>query len=185
MVRMGKKKKQREPDQASGQEAAPLPPGVKLLRTLEGHTVLWDLAGQPAYRLVHQLSMDDAAVACGLFDARSETKPFEGAAYWDKVLKQARTNAKQTSPLVAARTDVGGLPASIERIKAFAVEHGFGDVFQTSAKTGEGCAELLAAIKEAIPWEDLPAVSSPQELADLRDFVARLKGVRGSRTDCQ
>ena len=41
-------------------------------------TVLWDLAGQPAYRLVHQLSMDDAAVACVLFDARSETNPFEG-----------------------------------------------------------------------------------------------------------
>ncbi len=143
-------------------------------------TVLWDLAGQPAYRLVHQLSMDDAAVACVLFDARSETKPFEGAGYWSEVLKQAKTNAKLTSLLVAARTDVGGLPASIERIKAFAAEHGFGGVFQTSAKTGEGCPELLAAIKQAIPWDDLPAVSSTEELANLRDFVARLKGVKQS-----
>ena len=45
-------------------------------------TVLWDLAGQPAYRLVHQLSMEDAALACVLFDCRNETNPFEGATYW-------------------------------------------------------------------------------------------------------
>jgi WD40 repeat protein len=59
--------------------------------------VLWDLAGQPAYRLVHQLSMDDAALACVLFDARSETNPFEGAAYWSQVLDQVRTNTRKNS----------------------------------------------------------------------------------------
>lgn len=145
---------------------------------MQRDTVLWDLAGQPAYRLVHQLSMDDAAVACVLFDARSETNPFEGAAYWAEVLKQARTNARLTALLVAARTDVGGLPASLDRIKEFAAKHGFAKVFQTSAKTGEGCSELLAAIKQAIPWNDLPAVSSSHELTELREFIARLKGVK-------
>ena len=138
-------------------------------------TVIWDLAGQPAYRLVHQFSMLDAAVACVLFDARNETNPFEGAAYWSQVLKQARTNMQMPRLLVAARIDVGGLPASLERINAFAQEHGFTDVFQTSAKTGDGCAELLAAIKKAIPWDDLPVVSSSEVLADLREFIARLK----------
>jgi GTPase SAR1 family protein len=53
---------------------------VKTAAGVDEHreTVLWDLAGQPAYRLVHQLAMDDAAVACVLLDARSETNSLEG-----------------------------------------------------------------------------------------------------------
>lgn len=38
-------------------------------------TLLWDLAGQPGYRLVHQLHLGEVAVALVLFDARSETEP--------------------------------------------------------------------------------------------------------------
>ena len=34
---------------------------------------------------------------------------------------------------------------------------------------------MLAAIRQAIPWDDLPAVSSSAVLAQLRTFVARLK----------
>ena len=139
-------------------------------------TVLWDLAGQPAYRLVHQLAMDDAAVACVLVDARSETNPLEGAAYWSQALDQARTNAAVAKLLVPARIDVGGLPASGERLRAFAREHGFAGVFPTSAFTGEGCEALLEAIREHVHWDDMPAVSSTKTLAALRDFVGRLKG---------
>jgi small GTP-binding protein len=143
---------------------------------LHRRTALWDLAGQPAYRLVHQLSMDDAAVACVLFNARSATNPFEGPAYWAEVLKQARTRVALRMLLVAARVDVGGLPASLDRIHEFAAKHGFAGVFQTSAKSGEGCPELLAEIKQSIPWDDLPSVSTPHELASLREFLAQLKG---------
>jgi small GTP-binding protein len=111
--------------------------------SLNQETVLWDLAGQPAYRLVHQLSMEDAALACVLFDSRSETNPFEGAAYWSQVLDQAYTNAKIKKLLVASRIDVGGLPASRERIESFASEQGFAKFIPTSANTGEGCDALL------------------------------------------
>lgn len=58
--------------------------------------------------LVHQLSIEDAALACVLFDYRNETNPFEGAAYWSQVLDQARTNTKLKKLLVATRIDVGG-----------------------------------------------------------------------------
>ncbi len=137
--------------------------------------VLWDLAGQPAYRLVHQLAMDDAAVACVLFDARSETNPLEGAAYWSQALDQARTNAPIAKLLVPSRMDVGGLPVSQERLQAFALDRGFAGVFPTSAFTGEGCEALLKAIRERVRWEDLPAVSSTETLTALRTFVGRLK----------
>jgi GTPase SAR1 family protein len=137
--------------------------------------VLWDLAGQPAYRLVHQLAMDDAAVACVLLDARSETNPLEGAAYWSQALDQARTNAPVAKLLVPSRVDVGGLPASQDRLQAFALERGFAGVFPTSAFTGEGCDVLLEAIRDRVHWEDLPAVSSTETLTVLRDFVGKLK----------
>jgi len=146
-------------------------------------TVLWDLAGQPAYRLVHQLAMDDAAVACVLLDARSETNPLEGAAYWSQALDQARTNAPIAKLLVPARMDVGGLPVSPQRLRDFAHEHGFAGVFPTSAFTGEGCDALLEAIREHVHWDDLPAVSSTATLAALRDFVGRLKGEKAAETE--
>jgi small GTP-binding protein len=142
--------------------------------SLHQETVLWDLAGQPAYRLVHQLSMEDAALACVLFDSRSETNPFEGAAYWSQVLDQARTRVKKI--LVASRIDVGGLPASTERIEVFARENGFALFIPTSASTGEGCDKLLEAIRKEIPWDNVPKVTTTNTLAAMRDYVARLKG---------
>ncbi|WP_229393281.1 GTPase [Methanosarcina sp. DH1] len=144
--------------------------------------ILWDLAGQPAYRLVHQLSIDNAALACVLFDARSETNPFEGAAYWSQVLDQAHTNTKKKliKFLVASRSDVGGLPAGSERIDTFVYENGFAGFFKTSAKTGKGCKELLKAIRQEIQWDDLPSVSSPEVLRKLRDFVTILNPARSA-----
>ncbi|MCK6559991.1 TIR domain-containing protein [candidate division KSB1 bacterium] len=123
--------------------------------------------------------MEGAALACVLFDCRNETNPFEGAAYWSQVLDQAATNTKLKKLLVAARIDVGGLPASKERIEAFAREHGFTQFIPTSASTGEGCDDLLAAIRQGIPWNEVPKVTTTDTLAALRDYVARLKGEKG------
>jgi small GTP-binding protein len=144
-------------------------------------TVLWDLAGQPAFRLVHQLSMDDAALACVLLDNRNETNPFESAAYWSQVLDQARSNTKIRKILVASRIDVGGLPAGRERIEAFCSEHGFDKFIATSATSGEGCEELLNAIRSGIHWEGLPKVTTEGPLAPLRDYIASLKAEKDGR----
>jgi WD40 repeat protein len=148
---------------------------------VQQETLLWDLAGQPAYRLVHQLSLDDAALACVLFDSRSETNPFEGAAYWSKVLDQARTNTKLKKLLIASRIDVGGLPAGRDRIEEFARESRFDEFLATSAMTGEGCDELLDAIRRRIPWDELPTVTTTKKLAALREYVAQLRGEKDGR----
>ncbi len=144
-------------------------------------TVLWDLAGQPAYRLVHQLSMEGAVVACVLFDNRKETNPFDEATYWSQVLDQARTDLKVRKILVASRTDVGGLPASRDRIEEFKNQHGFAQFIPTSAHSGEGCDDLLKAIQAGIPWDELPKVTTEGPLAQLRAHVAELKGEKYGR----
>lgn len=74
--------------------------------------LLWDLGGQPGYRLVNQLSLKEVVLALIVFDSRSETDPFAGVRYWDRALRQARlAEGRSDLPLkkflVAARIDVG------------------------------------------------------------------------------
>lgn len=109
---------------------------------------------------IYDGGFQNAALACVLFDCRNETNPFEGAAYWSQVLDQAATNTKLKKLLVAARIDVGGLPASKERIEVFAREHGFAQFIPTSASTGDGCDDLLEAIRQGIPWDEVPKVTT-------------------------
>ncbi len=141
-------------------------------------TLLWDLAGQPGYRLIHQIQLDGTAVALVLFDARSETDPFAGAAYWAQALSQARSDTKIIKLLVAARADRGGVAATQASIDEFVEQHGFDGFFQTSAKTGEGVKDLAKALREAVPWQTLPVVSSTEIFLRVRTFIKELLGKR-------
>ena len=143
-------------------------------RQIDHETLLWDLAGQPGYRLVNQLSLDDAAVALVMFDARSETDPFSAARFWAKALDQSRSGTGLKRFLVAARVDRGGVGVSRQRIDEFCQQHKFDGFYRTSALTGEGCDELKAAVFAAIDWTKLPIISSSRLLTDIRMFVKEL-----------
>ena len=56
----------------------------------DAETLLWDLAGQPGYRLIHQLHLNEVAIALIVFDARSETDPFASVRHWERALRQAQ-----------------------------------------------------------------------------------------------
>src|SRR5215467_396485 len=108
--------------------------------------LLWDLAGQPGYRLVHQLHLNEVAVALVVFDARSETEPFSGVKHWVRALAQARRVEGTAAPLrmflVAARADRGGVGVSRERLQATVRDLGFDGFFETSALEGLRIADL-------------------------------------------
>ena len=79
---------------------------------------LWDFAGQADYRLIHQLYMDEAALAVLVFNPQSEN-PFEGLGQWDRdVARAARWPFQKL--LVAGRCDRGGLMISRDSVKGFA-----------------------------------------------------------------
>jgi WD40 repeat protein len=142
--------------------------------------VLWDLAGQPGYRLIHQLHLNEVAVALIVFDSRSETDPFVGVKHWVRALAQARrVEGDAAIPLhvllVAARADRGGVGVSTERIDAIVEELGMERFFQTSAKEGWEIEELAQAIREAIPWSELPTVSSSAMFERIRSFLLEEK----------
>jgi GTPase SAR1 family protein len=138
--------------------------------------MLWDLAGQPGYRLVHQLNIDQAVVALVLVDARSETDPLGPAEYWARAIDQARSAVPITKILVVARIDRGGLAISSEALRQFAQKFGFSEkIFQTSAKTGSGLPELAEAIREAIRWDDLEEVTSTRLFTRIKQFLQKQK----------
>ena len=134
---------------------------------------LWDFAGQADYRLIHQLFMDETALAALVFNPQSED-PFEGLAQWDRDLERA-SRRKFAKLLVAGRVDRGGLMISRRRIEEFAQSHGFDDYLETSAKTGRGCKALQKAIIDHIEWESIPYTASPRIFKLLKDAIVGLR----------
>jgi hypothetical protein len=49
---------------------------------VDSSAVLWDLAGQPDYRLIHALFLDDADLVLVLFDPTHDHEPLRGVEYW-------------------------------------------------------------------------------------------------------
>ncbi|MFZ3149900.1 MAG: TIR domain-containing protein [Methanothrix sp.] len=143
-------------------------------------TLLWDLAGQPGYRVIHQLHLNEVAVALVVFDARSEIDPLAGVRHWERALRLAQQRQGTSSVpmkkfLVSARNDRGGVSISEERMLAILKEFGFDGYFKASAMEGWQINELRSAIEQAIPWEDLPEVSSSQLFADIKSFLLEVK----------
>ncbi len=138
-------------------------------------TLLWDLAGQPGYRLTHQLHLSEITVALVVFDAHSETDPLAGISHWVRALRTAqrarRNMAGLKMLLVLARIDRGGKRVSRSRIDQIVQGAGFDAYFETSAKEGTNIAELCDAIENAIDWEQLPKATSTELFQRIRTFL--------------
>lgn len=140
---------------------------------IEREIWLWDFAGQADYRLIHQLYMDETALAVLVFNPQSEN-PFEGLGQWDYDLMRAARRPFQKL-LVAGRCDCGGLMVSRESIERFRRERGFAAYLETSAYTGAGCQELRETIVHSIPWMAIAWTSSPRIFKVLKDAIVKLK----------
>ena len=79
--------------------------------------VLWDLAGQPDYRLTHALFLDDVDLALVVFDPTTRQDPLKGVEYWLKQLT-LRGQTLETI-LVGARIDRGSLTLTPEELARF------------------------------------------------------------------
>ena len=142
--------------------------------------LLWDLAGQPAYRLIHQLYLNELAVALIVCDARSETDPFAGVYYWNRALLQAEklqrnSGAKLKKFLVTTRADRGSVSVSKARIDEIVQKLGFDGYFETSAKEDWNIKELAQAIIFAVDWENIPQVISTQLFQKTKVFLIQEK----------
>jgi GTPase SAR1 family protein len=160
-------------------------------------TVLWDLAGQPDYRLVHALFLDNVDLGLLLFDPANRERPLSGVEYWIKhlnaaTLREATAGTAEsgdplatTAPtlLVAARSDRGTPTRTDAEIDAFCQRHGISGYVRTSARDNIGIDDLLASIKAAIPWERLTQTVTTDTFKRVKDHVLRLKEAGGTKTD--
>ncbi len=138
--------------------------------------VLWDLAGQPDYRLVHALFLDDVDLALVLFDPANRQEPLKGVEYWLKQLSRERHDGrKRRVILVGARADRGVPTLTQQELEDFCKQHGVDGYVGTSALTGEGLADLLARVKASIVWGEMPATVTTATFKRIKEFVLTLK----------
>ncbi|HEY7403305.1 MAG TPA: TIR domain-containing protein [Candidatus Angelobacter sp.] len=139
--------------------------------------VLWDLAGQPDYRLIHALSLDDVDLAMVLFDPTHSDDPLHGVEFW---LKQLRIEAGAATPavLVAARCDRGSSTMTVGDLNEFCRKRGIRAYVATSALNGSGIEELMAQVKALIPWNEKTATVTTDTFKRVKEYVLRLKEER-------
>lgn len=141
----------------------------------ECEAVLWDLAGQPDYRLVHSLFLDDVALALVLFDPTNRQEPLSGVSFWLKQLKPRQDHLGPTI-LIGARSDRGTSTLTEMELEAYCQQHDVsGGFIGTSAKTGEGLPELIARIKAQIPWGQMTATITTTTFKRVKEYVLSLK----------
>lgn len=139
--------------------------------------VLWDLAGQPDYRLIHALSLDDVDLALILFDPTHSDDPLHGVEFW---LKQLRIEAGSGTPavLVAARIDRGDATLTADELREFCRKRGLRCYVATSALQGTGIKELMSQVKGLIPWDEKTATVTTGTFKRVKEYVLHLKEER-------
>jgi WD40 repeat protein/GTPase SAR1 family protein len=139
--------------------------------------VLWDLAGQPDYRLIHALHIADADLAVILFDPTHARDPLGSVHYWLGQLPSACPKI-----LVPARIDRGSPTLTTDELDQFCRQQKItGGFVETSASKGVGLDELLERMKDQIPWDQKTAVTTTATFKRIKDFVLSLKEDRDGR----
>lgn len=161
--------------------------GMRRQDGTECEAILWDLAGQPDYRLTHALFLDDADVAIVLFDPTDSRDPMHGVEFWLKQLETGHSKsagAKKSCPtiLVGARVDRGESRLMQQELNEFCRQRGIaGGYIATSAKEGIGLDELLERMKEQILWERKTTTVTTATFKRIKDYVLSLKESRRRR----
>ncbi|MFO1112821.1 MAG: TIR domain-containing protein [Rhodospirillales bacterium] len=142
--------------------------------------VLWDLAGQPDYRLIHSLFLDDADLALIVFDPADREDPLHGVDYWLKALDSSR-GRRCRCVLVGGRIDRGDLTITSHEVNNFCKQRGIsGGYVATSARDGAGLNSLIDRLRSEIPWTELTATVTSNIFKIIKDYVLMLKSASHS-----
>jgi WD40 repeat protein len=153
---------------------------------LEREALLWDLAGQEDYRLIHQLFLEETALALLLINPQKDD-PFAEAGDWLKALKTAgdyKSKGEAIRLLIFSKVDRGSMKLSNAKIDRFCKKYDFKAWLPTSAEKGLNCSDsenngdpsnLRQLIAKSIPWEKLPWTSTPKLLARLKKAVMTMR----------
>lgn len=140
----------------------------------ECEAVLWDLAGQPIYRSIHAIFLDNVDMSLLLFDPTIRQEPLKGVEFW--IGQLAGKRVLPPSVLVGTRVDRGVPVLTTEELDQFCIYQGIsGGYIGTSAMTGAGVDELVNLIQELIPWDTMTTTVTTMTFKRVKDFVLDLK----------
>jgi len=140
--------------------------------------VLWDLAGQPDYRLIHALFLDDADIALLLFDPTRDDDALRGVEYWLQQLGISGEQGAVDHPkvlLVAGRSDRGDSRMTQSELEQFCCDRGVAAYVVTSALDGHGLDELIERMRLEVDWDSSPTTVTSIAFKVIKDHVLRLK----------
>lgn len=159
----------------------------------EREVLLWDLAGQEDYRLIHALFLRETALALLLVNPQT-ANPFRETGDWLKMLKcAANEHDDKREPdrlLILSQVDVGGPKLSDAKLDQFCRENSFDAWLSTSALNGRNCSDeenggrpskLKRLIADSIPWDKLPWTSTARLLAELKNAMVAMRDERDIR----
>jgi small GTP-binding protein len=137
-------------------------------------TVLWDLAGQPDYRIVHTLYLDDVDVALLVVDPTRRHDLNTSVDYW---LEQLRVDGTRAIPalLIGARVDRGSPALTPAALEGICESRGIAGYLATSAKDGAGIPALIGRIRQLVDWDDRPVTVSSRAFKRAKDLVLEVK----------
>jgi WD40 repeat protein len=148
---------------------------------VEREVWLWDLAGQPDYRLTHQLFMEQTSLALLVFDPQ-DSKVFDTVGYWQSALRKVARADNVAGVLVAARCDRPGLRLTMDEVRAWAGARGLRGPILTAAKLKRhpGAEELRALIAELLPWDTMEFRSTMDNFPSLKDAILAVRDAKGA-----
>jgi hypothetical protein len=143
---------------------------------VEREVWLWDLAGQPDYRLTHQLFMEQTSLALLVFDPQ-DSKVFDTVGYWQSALRKVARVGNVAGVLVGARCDRPGLRFTMDEVSAWAKARGLHGPILTAAKLKRhpGAEELRALIAELLPWDTMEFRSTMENFPALKDAILAVR----------
>lgn len=180
-------------DRTHGMNVWPLNLPLPADATADREALLWDLAGQEDYRLIHRLFLDETALALLLINPQKDD-PFAEAGDWLKALDTASlndgANRRAARLAIFSQVDVGEPKLGKTKLDRFCQQHGFADWLITSAKNGRNCSDkenggkpskLKQLIADRIPWDKLPWTATPRLLAELKSALLKMRATTDIR----
>jgi small GTP-binding protein len=137
--------------------------------------ILWDLGGQSEYQLVHQLFLRDSTLALMVMEPGRGEGALEEVEGWNRRLQAQSGERSIRKLLVGTKVDHAESPVNRPALEGLVQRLGFESYVLTSAKQGQGIAELKEALGRTIDWDSLQKVSRPELFQSIRQLIQRLR----------
>lgn len=138
--------------------------------------VVWDLAGQDEYRLVHPLFLADTQLAILAFEPRRGSAAESEVAAWnDHLLNDEERNNPPCRILVGTKVDDELVPEDRDAIERLRQRTGALTYVSTSARKGRGVTHLRQTIVSNIDWSIVGPTSRPVVFERIREHIERVR----------